>query len=133
MTRRHIRSNKDNPPAAPSLEERVRALEAAVRDMQSAFGNLKVIRDTGRGLPVMPPGSGRALAIARQKARWSNRDLSEAIGVSTSLLSLWELEKHDIPLWRREAIDSIFSAAGAELPAWPPALATLAGLATNLA
>jgi hypothetical protein len=115
------------------LEERVRALEAAVRDMQSAFGNLKVIRDTGRGLPVMPPGSGRALSIARQKARWSNRDLSGAIGVSTSLLSLWELEKHDIPLWRREAIDSIFSAAGAELPAWPPALATLAGLATNLA
>jgi DNA-binding transcriptional regulator YiaG len=119
MTRRHIRSNKDNPPAAPSLEERVRALEAAIRDMQNTIGNLRVIKDTGKGLPVMPPGSGHALAIARQAAKWSNRDLAKAIGVSSAMLSLWEREKHDLPLWRREAIDSIFSAAGAELPAWP--------------
>jgi len=121
MTRKHIRSNKDNPLPPPSLEERVRSLEAAIRDMQNTIGNLRVIKDTGKGLPVMPPGSGRALAIARQKARWSNRDLSGAIGVSTSLLSLWELEKHDLPLWRRETIDSIFSANGADLPAWPRA------------
>jgi DNA-binding transcriptional regulator YiaG len=100
------------------LEERVRALEAAIRDMQNAIGNLRVIKDTGKGLPAMPPGSGHALAIARQKARWSNRDLSEAIGVTKSMLSLWECEKHAIPRWRAENIKTIFTTAGAEPPAW---------------
>ena len=66
MNRRHIRSNKANPPPAPDLEMRVRALEIALLDMQRAIGHLRVIKDTGNGLPVLPPGSGHALAIASQ-------------------------------------------------------------------
>lgn len=115
--RRHIRAS-ETPPAAPSIEDRIAALESAVVGITRAIGHLKVLKDSGQGLPTLPAGSGHALSIARQRARWSNRDLAEAIGVSSSMLSLWECEKQAIPRWRADAIVSIFSTADAEPPDW---------------
>ncbi len=115
--RRHVRAS-ETPPPAPSVEERLAALESAVVGLTRSLANLKVLKDSGQGLPTLPAGSGHALAIARQRACWSNRDLAGAIGVSSSMLSLWECEKQAIPRWRADAIVSIFSTAGAEPPDW---------------
>lgn len=118
MTRRtHIRSNKDKPPVG-SIEARIAALEVAVATLTRSIGNLKVLRDSGEGLPTLPAGSGHALSIARQTAQWSNKQLAEAVGVSSSLLSLWERERQAIPLWRVAAIEKIFTDANATPPAW---------------
>jgi len=115
--RRHIRAS-ETPPPAPSVEDRLAALESAVVGLTRSIGHLKVLKDSGQGLPTLPAGSGHALSIARQRACWSNRDLAEAIGVSSSMLSLWECEKQAIPRWRAKAIVSIFLAAPAEPPDW---------------
>ena len=115
--RRHIRAS-ETPPPAPSVEDRLAALESAVVGLTRSLANLKVLKDSGQGLPTLPAGSGHALSIARQRARWSNRDLAEAIGVSSSMLSLWECEKQAIPRWRADVIVSIFSTADAEPPDW---------------
>lgn len=116
--RTHIRAS-EKPPPSLSLEERVVALEAAVVGLTRSLANLKVLRDSGQGLPTLPAGSGHALTIARQTARWSNSQLADAIGVTKSMLSLWECEKQAIPRWRAENIETIFRNAGAEPPAWP--------------
>lgn len=120
--RTHVRAS-ERPPPTPALEDRVAALEAAVLGLTRSIANLKVLKDSGQGLPTLPAGSGHALSIARQKAGWANHQLAEAIGVTKSMLSLWECEKHAIPRWRAETITSIFTTAGAEPPAWndPPA------------
>jgi DNA-binding transcriptional regulator YiaG len=118
MKRTHIRSDADNAPTALSLDERVKALESAVVTLTRSIGALKMIRDSGNGLPTLPPGSGHALAIARQRARWSNKQLAEAIGVSSSLLSLWETERSAIPQWRADSILEVFNLSEAEPPTW---------------
>lgn len=115
--RTHVRAS-EHPPPAPSIEERIAALEEAVVGLTRSIANLKVLKDSGQGLPTLPPGSGHALAIARQTAGWSNLQLSEAIGVSRSMLSLWECEKQAIPRWRAAAIEQIFTNADATPPAW---------------
>lgn len=109
-----------NTPPAPSLEERVAILEKAVIGLTRSLANLKVLRDSGQGLDILPASSGHALAIARRKAGWSNRELAKAIGVSPAMLSLWEREKNVIPRWRADTILSIFKEAGADPPAWLP-------------
>lgn len=118
MKRTHIRSDAENAPVALSLDERVKALESAVVTLTRSIGALKMIRDSGNGLPTLPPGSGHALAIARQRARWSNKQLAEAIGVSSSLLSLWETERSAIPQWRADSILEVFRLSEAEPPTW---------------
>ena len=118
MKRTHIRSDDDNAPVALAIEDRVKALESAVVTLTRSIGALKLIRDSGNGLPTLPPGSGHALAIARQKARWSNKQLAEAIGVSSSLLSLWETERAAIPQWRADSIIEVFRLSEAEPPTW---------------
>lgn len=116
--RTHTRAS-EKPPPSLTLEERVVALEAAVVGLTRSLANLKVLRDSGQGLPTLPAGSGHALSIARQKAGWSNRQLAEAIGVTPSMLSLWECEKQAVPDWRAESIETIFKNADATPPAWP--------------
>ena len=118
MKRTHIRSTDDNAPIALALEDRVKALESAVVTLTRSIGALKMIRDSGNGLPTMPPGSGHALAIARQRARWANKQLAEAIGVSSSLLSLWETERSAIPQWRADSILEVFRLSDADPPTW---------------
>jgi DNA-binding transcriptional regulator YiaG len=118
MKRTHIRSSDDNAPVALAIEDRVRALESAVVTLTRSIGALRVIRDSGNGLPTMPPGSGHALAIARQMARWSNKQLADAIGVSSSLLSLWETERSAIPQWRADSILEVFRLSDADPPTW---------------
>lgn len=115
--RTHIRASS-TPPPTPSIEDRLAALEAAVVGLTRSLSNLKVLKDSGQGLPTLPAGSGHALSIARQKAGWANHQLAEAIGVTKSMLSLWECEKQAIPRWRAEIITSIFTNADAEPPAW---------------
>lgn len=118
MKRRHIRSSADNAPEQLSIADRLKAIEAAIVTLTRSIGALKMVRDTGNGLPTLPPGSGHALAIARQRARWSNKQLAEAIGVSSSLLSLWETERSAIPQWRADSILEVFSLSEAEPPTW---------------
>lgn len=115
--RKHIRANP-TPPPTRSVEERLDALERAILGLTRSMGNLKTLKDSGQGLPTLPAGSGHALSVARQKARWSNRQLAEAVGVSSSMLSLWECEKHAIPRWRADTILTIFTNAEAEPPIW---------------
>lgn len=112
-----VKEKRDAPPAA-SMEMRIAMLELAVRDLTSALNGLKAIREGRVRVPTMPDGSGTALAVARAKAGWRNRDLAVAIGVSPSMLSLWECERMAIPMWRADAILTIFQDAGVEPPEW---------------
>lgn len=106
------------PPPAVSTEMRVAMLELAVRDLTNAMSQLKALRDGRSKLPTLPEGSGLALAVARQRAGWTGRDLAAAIGVSKSQLSLWETERMSIPRWRADAIRAIFTQADATPPEW---------------
>jgi DNA-binding transcriptional regulator YiaG len=100
------------------MEMRVAMLELAVRDLANAMSQIKAIRDGRSKLPTLPEGSGLALSIARQRAGWAGRELAAAIGVSRSLLSLWETERMSIPRWRADALRAIFEQAGADPPEW---------------
>lgn len=118
MGRVFLATSTNTPPPPVSLEMRVAMLELAVRDLTNALSQVKAIRDGRAHLPTLPEGSGHALAIARQRAQWRSRDLASAIGVSASMLSLWETERTAIPAWRADAIRAIFVEAGATPPEW---------------
>lgn len=106
------------PPAALSVEMRLAMVEQAVRDLTATIAGLKALRDGRCKLPTMPEGSGLALAVARQRARWSGKDFAAALGVSKSQLSLWETERMSIPRWRAEGIRAIFAEANEQPPEW---------------
>ena len=106
------------PVVALSIDDRLRAIETAIGNLHSALAQLQAMRADPKRLPVLPSGSGQALAIARMRARWSGKDLATAIHASKSTISLWETERLAIPRWRAEAVVAVFQQAGAEPPAW---------------
>lgn len=110
---------KTTTPIAPaSFDDRLRALEAGIANLHNALAQLQMMRADPKRLPVLPDGSGQALAVARMRARWSGKDLASAIGASKSTISLWETERLAIPRWRAQLVREVFEQAGAEPPAW---------------
>jgi DNA-binding XRE family transcriptional regulator len=106
------------PVQALSMDDRLRAVESAIANLHNVIAQLQAMRADPKRLPVLPEGSGQALAIARMRARWSGKDLAAAIGASKSTISLWETERLAIPRWRAQAVRDVFNQAGAEPPAW---------------
>lgn len=106
------------PVQALSIDDRLRAIETAIGNLHNALSQLQAMRADPKRLPVLPDGSGQALAVARMRARWSGKDLASATGVSKSTISLWETERLAIPRWRAQAVRAVFEQAGAEPPAW---------------
>lgn len=99
-----------------SITERLTIIERAIVDLHNALSQLHVARSQSSHLPILPDGSGLALAEARKRAGWPGRELAKAIGVSPSTLSMWECERIAIPRWRAEAIAAVFVNAEAAPP-----------------
>jgi transcriptional regulator with XRE-family HTH domain len=55
---------------------------------------------------------GRALRTLRQQRRMTQRDVAEAAGVSSALLSSWETGKHGLHL---ESLDKVMAVLGVDL------------------
>lgn len=107
---------KTPPPTPLSIEMRLAVLEKSMQDLHGALVQFQALRAQPNKLPVMPEGTGMRLSEARRRAGWAGRTLAQALRVSPSTLSLWELEKLAIPRWRAEAIIEAFVGAGVEAP-----------------